>query len=266
MSAQFVPCQSCQRQVNRWLEVCPYCGSDPGGDRSDRLNAAGDVPTAGTEPAESYRQIRALAIFIRLLLALFVLGTLIVMVTGWGYRDALLDLAADRPIVLDDAVQAEESYVAASGVVGWVNVVLAVTFVTWFWRAYGNLLALGRTTRRKPGWAIGSWVIPLANFVIPYGIGAEIWTKSQPDTGAPRAERNLEPVISWWALFLIMGLVNQVVFFSSRDIADQPDRMAAVVGIDLVGGLVSIAAAIAAARFVTGATDRQDSLAGRLIV
>ena len=74
-------------------------------------------------------------------------------------------------------------------------------------------------------------------------------------------EQNLEPVISWWALFLIMGLVNQVAFFSSRNLGDDIERMAAAVSVDLVGAVVSIAAALAAARFVRLATARQESLA-----
>ena len=140
-----------------------------------------------------------------------------------------------------------------------MNIVLVVAFVAWFWRSYANLPALGRATRRKPGWAVGSWLIPFANFVIPYSIGAEIWKKSRVDSAV--GEENQEPVISWWALFLIMGLVNQVAFFSSRDLGDDVERMAAAVAVDLVGAVVSVAAALAAARFVRLATARQEQLA-----
>ena len=190
---------------------------------------------------------------------LFILASIVVFLTGWAYRDGLLDVVAGRPGSLVDAARSEDNYVAASAVLGAMSIFLVVAFVAWFWRSYANLLALGRTTKRKPGWAVGSWLIPFANFVIPYSIGAEIWKKSRVDSDTD--EENLEPVISWWALFLIMGLVNQVSFFSSRDVGDDVERMAAAVAIDLVGTVVSIAAALAGARFVRLATARQESLA-----
>jgi hypothetical protein len=71
----------------------------------------------------------------------------------------------------------------------------------------------------------------------------------------------MEPVISWWALFLITGLVSQVAFLSSGDLADDPGRIAATVGIDFVGSVLGIAAAVAAMRFVRMATDSQERLA-----
>lgn len=197
--------------------------------------------------------------FVQLAFGLFVFGTVIVLLTGWAYRNGLLDVAAERPGSLGDAMRSEDNYVTSSAVLGGMNIFLVVAFLAWFWRSYVNLRALGRTTKRKPGWAVGSWLIPLANFVLPYAIGAEIWRKSRVDSEVD--EENMEPVISWWALFLIMGLVNQVSFFSSRDIGDDVERMAAAVSVDLVGAAVSIAAALAAARFVRLATARQERLA-----
>lgn len=256
--AQFAPCINCSKTVNRLLDTCPYCGSDPGGDLSGASRPSVVSPT--NEPTRGeFRQIRSVALFVQLAFGLYVLATMAFALTGWNYRNGLLDLAAERPGSLADAVSSEENYLTASGVLGGMNVVLVVAFITWFWRSYANLPALGRATRRKPAWAIFSWVIPFANFVIPYRIGAEIWRQSRIDPGG--REENLEPVISWWALFLIMGLVNQVSFFSSRDLGDDLQRMAAAVSVDLVGAVVSIAAALAAARYVRLATARQESLA-----
>ena len=208
-----------------------------------------------------YRPIGSLSAFIQVVYVMFAFLSGVAVVTGWSYRSALLDLA-DGDVVLGQAVQAEDAYLAAGGLVAGINIVVVVAFLIWFWRAYANLRALGRETRRKPGWAIGSWFIPIGNFFIPYGIGAEIWKKSAvAGIGAPyRDDGNVEPVISWWALFLIMGLVSQVAFFSSRGVADDPEKLAAAVGIDLVGSVVGIAAAIAAGRFVRLATQRQEAL------
>lgn len=219
-----------------------------------------------TPTGTKYKSLHSAATFLQLLYGLFIVATLVVLATGWAYRDALMDVGGSAAS-FTAALQREDNFIAASGLLGGVNIVLVVSFVVWFWRAYANLSALDRPRRRKAGWAIVSWVIPIANFFIPYQIGSEIWRKSLPDetgTASPK-DVNVEPVISWWALFLLMGLVNQIAFFSGRDVGDNVEKMAAVVGVDLIGGVVSIAAAIAALRFVRGATRRQEE-ALRLLV
>lgn len=214
--------------------------------------------------APRWRQLQSPATFLQLLYGLFIIATSAVLVTGWAYRSALLDIAASRTGTLSDAIQREDTFVAASGLLGGINIVLVVAFIVWFWRAYANLEALGRPGRRKAGWAIAAWVIPIGNFYIPYQIGSEIWRKSSAADAPPGSsgDVNVEPVVSWWALFLLMGLVNQVAFFNGRDVGDDIEKMAAVVGVDLVGAVVSIAAAVAALRFVRRATARQQSAIG----
>lgn len=256
---QFIPCQSCTQVVNRFLEVCPYCGNDPGGIRTDRPVAP--PPVAVGVPPGPFRPLQSVAVFAELLFGLFVLGSVVSLVTGLAYRTSLLDLAADRSILLDDAILAEERYFAAVGVVSIGYIVLSIVFIVWFWRAYSNLPALGRERSRRAGWAIGSWFIPIAGLFIPYGIGAEIWTQSRPQPGSVTAPRdpNMEPVISWWALYVIMSLVNQVGLFIGGD-EQEPAEMAAFVGVDLVASIVSIGAAVAAVRFVRSVTARQEDL------
>ena len=261
-----MPCQSCGKTVNRFLVTCPYCGADPGGEREDHPISSTPATTTGLASHGRYRPLQSQALFVQLMFGLFILGSIVVIATAWPYRNALLDIAANRPIRMDDAILAEERYEAVSLLLAGANIVLAAGFAVWFWRAYSNLAALGRPRKRKAGWAIGSWFIPIANFFIPYGIGAEIWTQSrgEPGVGAADRETNMEPVISWWALFLIMGLVNQVAFFSSADATEDPGRMASLVGLDVLSSVVAIAAAVAAIRFVRLATERQEDLARQL--
>lgn len=258
--SQYIGCQACGKTVNRLQDVCPYCGMDPGGDRSDRSDIW--APPAADLVAETvrYRPIGSLALFVQLMFGVFIFGSLVLVTAAWSYRNTLLDLVANRPVVMDEAILAEDRYLTASGLIGGANILLAIAFVVWFWRAYSNLQPLGRPRKRKAGWAIGAWFIPIGNFFIPYGIGAEIWTQGK---SAMSAEENLEPVISWWALFLIMGLVNQIAFFTTGDFAEDPERLASLVGLDLLGSVVGVAAAIAAIRFVRLATGRQESMADR---
>jgi hypothetical protein len=251
--------------VNRYLEQCPYCGADPGGDRTDRPEVEAQPPSGVVATTEPYRPLQSLAVFVQLMFVLFIVASVVVVVTAWSYRGVLLDLASNVPVLMDDAIRAEDSYVTASGLLGGANVFLAGAFIVWFWRAYSNLVALGRPRKRRAGWAIGSWFVPIGNFFIPYGIGAEIWKESTDDIGGT-TETNLEPVISWWALFLIMGLVNQIAFFAGSDAGDDREKLAAIAGLDVLASVVAIAAAIAAIRFVRLATQRQESLSDRSII
>ena len=254
---QYVPCQHCGRVVNRYLESCPYCSEDPGANRSDRPESM------NSEAAASHQQFQPIvpvAVFLQLLLGLFIVASIVAFLTAIPYRADLLDVVAGASIG-SDAVLSENRFNAATVLGSLSYVATAVTFIVWFSRVYTNLTFLGRVRRRRPVWAAVSWFIPVAGMVIPYGIGAEIWTQSKPEPGPVNEYRdaNMEPVISWWALFLIMSIVNVVEAFALP--ADYTaNDLAAYVGVDIVSSVVSVAAAIAAIRFVRRATRRQEKL------
>lgn len=256
---QFIPCQNCAHTVNRFLEVCPYCAGDPGGDRSDKPTPL--PPMVVGVPTGRFRPLQSISTFTQLLFGLYMLGSVVNLFTALTYRSALLDMAVGRPSLLDDFSAVENRYLGAIAAVSLFYLVLSAAFVTWFWRAFSNLTAMGRSRTRGTGWALGAWVIPIAGLIIPYGIGAEIWTQSRPEPGPVNDHRdpNMEPVISWWALFVIMSVVNQVGLFLGGDGSDATE-LAAYVGVDFVGSVVSIAAAIAAVRYVRLVTERQERL------
>ncbi len=238
------------------MAECPYCGDDPGGDRSDLAG----IVTVPTRPPR-HLPLQGVALFVQLLLGLFIVGSLVGILAAVPYRAGLLDVAAGLPVSADDVVALEDRYNAAFLLVTVAYVATSIAFLTWFWRAYSNLTYFERPRRRTPGWALGSWFIPIAGMFIPYGIGAEIWNQSKPEPGpiSQGRDANMEPVISWWALFLIMSLVNVVESFMLPEDYTASD-LAAYVGVDLVASVVAIAAAVATIRFVRLATERQEQL------
>ena len=55
--------------------------------------------------------------------------------------------------------------------------------ILWAWRSAHNARALGRTgARLAPGWAIGAWFIPIANFVLVYILFSDLWRSSDPES------------------------------------------------------------------------------------
>jgi hypothetical protein len=92
-----------------------------------------------------------------------------------------------------------------------LSLAIFVVFIIWLFRAAKNNEALGRVNPRfGPGWAIGSWFIPLANLVIPVLIVSDIWRGSDPSV--PRGDPNWRrapagPIVYlWWAAYLVMTI------------------------------------------------------------
>jgi hypothetical protein len=123
--------------------------------------------------------------------------------------------------ILKRAHDADDLSNAAIAIVGILGLATAVVFIIWMWRAAKNNEALGRMNPRLgPGWAIGGWFIPIANFVIPILIMQDLWRGSDPTVarGDPgwRAGRGSALFGWWWALWLL-GIVR---IFAGNDNSD----------------------------------------------
>jgi hypothetical protein len=84
----------------------------------------------------------------------------------------------------------------------------AITFLMWLHRCYRNLPALGATELRfSPGWAVGWWFVPFANFVQPVRVVTEVWQASQAAQGentraGRRALGTPLRIWLWWGLWV----------------------------------------------------------------
>jgi hypothetical protein len=142
---------------------------------------------------------------------------------------ALLDTAAQAAIYLlsSDGGGTETGRdsglrILASGLSalsGLVFVGAGIAYIFWLHRARTNLDALGETGLRwRPGWTIGGWVIPLANFVIPLFVvneidraGARRAAASHGPAGRPTARAVFAPWATTWTLYLIVSQVTDRV-------------------------------------------------------
>jgi hypothetical protein len=87
-----------------------------------------------------------------------------------------------------------------------------VSFLLWFFRAYANLPRLGmRNLRYTPGWAIGSWFIPIFNLFRPKQIADDLYRATHGGTLHSAGSLKAQPVSPllhwWWALFLLQGFL-----------------------------------------------------------
>lgn len=80
-----------------------------------------------------------------------------------------------------------------------LNIITFVIFFWWIYRTNKNLRALSSSWMEfSPGWSVGWFFIPIANFFKPYQVMKEIWNVSH---GNEATDHGI--VGWWWALWLI---------------------------------------------------------------
>jgi hypothetical protein len=157
-----------------------------------------------------------------------------------GWQWTLLDKIDQGKLVSTSNADISDTIVAIAAVLQLVLLIAtAILFLRWFKRAYENVDALGGVRRFSPGWAVGSWFVPLLNLWRPKQITNDIWHASS-------AERESVPAIVnvWWTVWIISSWVENVVLRSSfgsptngallSAISDALDAITAVLAIVVV--------------------------------
>ncbi|MEV8550839.1 DUF4328 domain-containing protein [Streptomyces glaucescens] len=209
-------------------------------------------------PASSPLASRGLLAAVVAGLGLAALTDLFSVVVGIRLRNAAQEgygfFTADQ----QELEAAAELYEKAGMFQGTAYLACAIVFLCWFFR-------MRRTTglmapdqfRRGPGWAVGTWFIPLANLWMPYRIAMEMWMAATflPHDGGQRQTRTW-PVNTWWALFVLGTLLNRYAGTSYKN-AETLQELESAVRWYLIADLTSIAAAAAAAHFAVRLTALQ---------
>lgn len=172
-------------------------------------------------------------------------------------EDAALDFLDGR-VSEDDFL---ESYgpLALSQIVGTiVSLAAAIVSIVWMYRIASNVRAYGRRTFWHPLFAIFGWLLPPLIFVIPFLMLRELWKASSPEhvdgTDTWKQQPENPTLWAWWILYGIVPLglaaieLNSLFgggFSGGTDAESLAESIEGVGTINLVGGLVGLAAAIA---------------------
>ncbi len=171
-----IHCKACDHMVSPSARACPGCGH----------------PLDSATTASRLGFARVLPLMFLVTAALSVGGFLIhLQLIG---RLETLTAASDRqrPLAMlrfADVIDVRENLMAVGVVAAYAFVAL---MVIWSYRAYRaavNLQPWG--LKWSPGWAIGGWFVPFANFVIPKRVLNEIDRVTHVDNGLP-------PVLDRW--------------------------------------------------------------------
>lgn len=111
-----------------------------------------------------------------------------------------------------------------------LGLAVAVMWLIWQHRAQTNLWARGvRGLRFTPGWVVGWWFVPFANFVQPLRAMRELGRHAGPTTPSTRATPAGTDgwLWSWWLVYLAVGVLGVMVLVPFVSVwIDAFDRLA----------------------------------------
>jgi heme/copper-type cytochrome/quinol oxidase subunit 2 len=163
--------------------------------------------------------------------------------------------------ILQRAQDADDHVSAASLLFVLVQVAIVALFIVWMFRAAKNHEALGRTnTRLGPGWAIGSWFIPVANLVMPVLIVQDLWRGG--DASRPRGDAHWRDapggwLVGWWWAAWLVSLVRFSYSGAGLHDSGSLDDIETSNTVALVGVIVLAVAAVLAVLMVRALSRRQ---------
>lgn len=224
--------------------------------------------SAGAQAAQM-KPLRGLSTALTVLLALAGVAALLLAGAMFNRASVSADLAPfiSTPDVLQRHDDATGTF--AGMLVLYVLLVLAagVVFIVWQFRHAANAQARRGSLGLGPGWAIGGWFIPVANYVLPAIQLHQSARASDPETGpgpSPGSGGRAPGVIIAWALAYALGnivfAVGVAIYSSGIDemgFVNDPDAMTTGDRLGATGMLIVAAAAVLAILMVRKLSARQ---------
>ncbi|MEU1552042.1 DUF4328 domain-containing protein [Streptomyces scabiei] len=178
---------------------------------------------------------------------------------------ALLDVSdrlagGDWSAALEHDSDRADGLVALAGVLQTLTYVATiVVFLVWFHRVRVNAEVFDPFGhRKKRGWAIGGWFVPVVNLWFPRRIAIDCWDASSP-WEKPRSHALVNTWWTLWLLSLFAGEAGDRAYLRAEEIEEY--RLAARQM--LFADSLEIVAAVFAALFVLALTRMQDDRARR---
>ena len=264
-----IDCPECGKPVSDQAEACVNCGYPVGAEPAAR---SGTVPSFGSQQSipPVPARVKGVSAGLTRSTAGFLWGTsglyLIAAAAFVWYLFVWNDWAGQRSPSAAVVQSTTETEATAFGflsiaVIGYL--VTAIIFITWFFQAYRAAASRGAGGRTwAAGWAIGGWVIPFANFVIPKLVMNEVDRMSNPEAGDPpiddrwKSLSRLEASDTWWGLFLL-GAITTAIGSNWLPYADVKSASYATAVIILACGMAATAGSgFAAGKMVRAIGDR----------
>jgi serine/threonine protein kinase len=234
----------------------------------------GTPPPSTRQPSGRVISPRKPAQIVTVLLSLMMVIHVISLIMDAIVNSAIDDAAGSYGVLGVETVQGFQGLkgatLALEFVSGPVSISVAVMWLVWFWRTRVNAESFspGRI-RYTEGMAVGGWLIPVCNVIIPKQIINDIWTASNPAVPqwqgyGPRPTSRRGLVNGWWTMWLLyftFGLGSEYEsWYDATSIGDAEGTIAWALFTDLLGIVAAILALMLVSRLTT---IQEDRLAGR---
>jgi multisubunit Na+/H+ antiporter MnhC subunit len=212
----------------------------------------GGAPSAAYTPPARWRSLRGLTTALTWLFSAHIVLTVVLIIGVLNHLRVLGDNETGGRVFDTKAVNDANALPAAMILLSFlVALAIFVLLIIWLYRAAKNNEALGRQNPRLgPGWAIGGWFIPVANFVIPFIVMDDVWRGSDPSIprGDPNWRRSLTFGAIWaWLVTAVIWFVPTLIASSTGDVrADEPEKVRRDDILRIIGAVGAIIAAVLA--------------------
>ncbi len=140
---------------------------------------------------------------------------------------------------------------------GLMLVATYIVFGMWIYRAAANVdAAMVPGFRYTPGWAVGWYFIPIANFYKPFAAMRQIWNASHGN-GNGDLDRADPLLVYWWGLWTLTGIASYFAFRSGLDPGNAAEARSALEA-ETLSSLLSLALYPLAYRLVDRITRAQN--------
>lgn len=171
----------------------------------------------GTQKVVPFSSGRFWAQCVLILLAVLVVLDIVAVVSGCTEIRLISGVMRGETVTAAKATASDSRQVIINRIHIVLICITAALFCIWIYRAHRNLPSLGASgLKYSPWWAVGGFFIPFLNLIRPLQVTTEIWKASDPitdiDDSATWQRTPTSPfIISWWILFLISGLLGNVI-------------------------------------------------------
>lgn len=239
-------CDRCGAPVADGYRFCPECGAPVPGAEPTNPTPGGAVPAAAIVGVRGLvRRTKALLVMLWVAIGLSAMNAV-----SFG-ADPETSGGTDMP--MSSREEALAGLVAL--IVTALSLAAPILWLLWQRHAQSNLVALGmRDLRFTPGWALGWWLIPLANLVMPYRTVKELLTRSAGASEIPPW------FAAWWGCFV--GSTLLITYGTTLASATDPSVVDQGYQAMAVGGAVHVVAGLLALRLVRRVLQGQLALIG----
>lgn len=162
--------------------------------------------------------------------------------SGWVERRLFEAFAAGAFASQENMATAAADNDSRQGLIGilviLVTVTSAVLTLCWIYRMCHNARVRAKFMEYTPGWSVGWFFIPVANFWKPYQAIKEIWGESARQAG-PQGREGGVLLGGWWTLWILSSMVGYASLRATMAIKDVDDALLAN-GIGLIESVISL--------------------------